>query len=168
MHTINSVKYYYKITSLKDPWSPTLSWSTTFLPPSLLTFPLFPLHRAQKSTVHGFQPRNPCSGRSTASPPPNAWLLTLPSLQTRRYVQDIIFLYKIVSRFVDCSDLFDKIVFHVIKSLVFYCCSVQMIANCDFLLWLKPELSLCQQIADLKNTNTALKNNETTQSCVFY
>lgn len=53
MHTINSVKYYYKIPSLKDPWNPTLSWSTTLLPPSLLTFPLFPLHCAQKSTVHG-------------------------------------------------------------------------------------------------------------------
>lgn len=52
MYTINCVKYYYKITSLKDPWSPTLSWSTTLFPLSLLTFPLFPLHRAQKSTVH--------------------------------------------------------------------------------------------------------------------
>lgn len=53
MHTINSVKYYYKITLLKDPWNPTLSWSTTLLPPSLLIVPLFPLHRTQKSTVHG-------------------------------------------------------------------------------------------------------------------
>lgn len=61
MHTINSVKYYYKITSLKDPWNPTLSWSMTLLPPSLLTLPLFPLHSVQKCTVHGsaFSVANP-------------------------------------------------------------------------------------------------------------
>lgn len=78
-----------------------------------------------RSKIHcsrlGFQPRNSCSGRPTASCPPNAWLLSLPSLQTKilSYVQDIIFLYKIVSGLVDCPDLLDKIVFHVVKSLVF-------------------------------------------------
>lgn len=128
-----------------------------------------------RSKIHflrlGFQPRNSCSGRPTASRPPNAWLLTLPSLKTRRYVQDIIFLYKIVSGLVDCPDLLDKIVFHVIKSLVFFIVVrfkwLQTVISCCDLNQNCLSVSLCQQIAALKNTNTALKQWNNTVSCIL-
>lgn len=39
--------------------------------------------------------------------------LTLPSLQTRREVQDVVFLYMIINGLVDCRDLLDTTLFHV-------------------------------------------------------
>lgn len=170
MHTINSVKYYYKITLLKDPWSPTLSWSTTLLPHPYSPFLSFPsiTHKNSLSTARLSASQTLLR---TASRPPNAWLLTLPSLQTRHYVQDIIFLYKIVSGLVDSPDLLDKIVFHVIKSLVFLIVVrfkwLQTVISCCDSNQSCPYVSLCQQIAALKNTNTALKQWNNTVLCIL-
>lgn len=138
MHTINSVKYYYKITLLKDPWSLTLSWSTTLLRPSLLSFPLFSLHRAQKSTVHGsafsLAIRIQVGLRPRALQMHGFWhcLAYKPDVFTKKSVD----LWTALTYLTKSYSMSSKVLF-------FYCCSVQMIANCDFLLWLEPELSLC-------------------------